>query len=409
MVVEKKTTTDFEREVRQTVGEITAEDVFPVQLRVLQIVAMWPAFNGSPQKQMLTKVILNFNSFVLAFCTVGLLLKGIITRDLVDRSEAMDIFTLTGSALYKMVFFYIYHNEMADMMNCGAALIHQVPPKWMQYVTFFTVLHCFMGFICITFWALCPILKLIFGETELNEMTLPINLYDPMEAKGAMFALFYFICHYGLISSAHIYMAADCYLFTAIHLANGGFQTLNGKLEDMKQAIAHKGDTSHDSANEYIKDCIKLHVHILTFIRKTDALFRSLFVADVVHAIISLSFAMLQASESKGIFENLKMTVFVSYCFVHQYLNSYFGQHLIDQQDTLFEKLLLSVPWNDCSRNLRKSYHIMTTGCLKSVRLSAWSVYTLQFATFLEFVKTMISYFMVLRQVQDETEVQIEI
>ncbi|KAF6213199.1 hypothetical protein GE061_010915 [Apolygus lucorum] len=396
-------TEEFEQKVTETPVERTAEDVFSTQIKALQIVAMWPNFKQNSNMELFTRALLKINTFVLAYCTLALFVKGLLTQDLVDRSEAMDIFTLTTSALYKMIFFYTHHKEMDDMVNWGAALAHQVPPKWMQYTTFFSCFHNFMGIFSITFWGLCPIFKWIFGETDLDGMTLPINVYDPIGVTGAMYSVFYIVCDYGLLSAVQIYMASDAYLFTAIHLAIGGFETLNNKLRKMGQINFNKGPTVNDSMNEYLKDCVKLHTHILIYIRKIDRLFRSMIMADVLHAIISLSFAMLQASESKGIFENMKMAMFVSYCIVHQYLNSYFGQNLIDQQEILNKELLISVPWNDGSKEMKKSYQIMMAGCPKSVRLSAWSVYTLQYATFLEFVKSMISYFMVLRQVQDQT------
>lgn len=47
--------------------------------------------------------------------------------------------------------------------------------------------------------------------------------------------------------------------------------------------------------------------------------------------ISSFLIVIVDLQESKGIFEWCKMIVFVAYCFLHQYLNSFFGQELIDK------------------------------------------------------------------------------
>ncbi|CAB0006158.1 unnamed protein product [Nesidiocoris tenuis] len=57
-------------------------------------------------------------------------------------------------------------------------------------------------------------------------MALPMNVYDPFASQGVLFSFFYLTCHYGLVSSTHIYMAADCFLFTSVHLANGSLKTI---------------------------------------------------------------------------------------------------------------------------------------------------------------------------------------
>ncbi|BES91693.1 Odorant receptor [Nesidiocoris tenuis] len=305
--------------------------IYSVPTTALKLVAMWPTFTGNSSKDLGIRINYWINIIVLAVCTIALFAKAILTKDLVDRSEAMDIFTLTGSALYKMVFFYNHHEELKDMCEWGSQLVPSLPMKWTQHTTKFSVLHCTGGFVCITFWGLCPLLKWIFGDSSLEEMALPMNVYDPFASQGVLFSFFYLTCHYGLVSSTHIYMAADCFLFTSVHLANGSLKTVNDMLEEMASEKKKDKFKMGDVTNRKLVDCVKLHAHTLIFIRKTDKLFRSLILVDVLHAIISLSFAMLQASESKGVFEILKMIIFVAYCFLHQYLNSYFGQHLINQ------------------------------------------------------------------------------
>lgn len=69
--------------------------LFQNQLRLLQMTTMWPVKASS----LLSRLFVYLVSFgvvtCLTTCTVGLLTKAALTDDLVDRSEAIDIFTLT--------------------------------------------------------------------------------------------------------------------------------------------------------------------------------------------------------------------------------------------------------------------------------------------------------------------------
>nr|AXU25103.1 odorant receptor 12 [Cyrtorhinus lividipennis] len=376
-------------------------EVFSTQFKIMEAVGMWSTGPPTRRKEVITKLKVGVSAFVLGVSTVALLVKAVVTNDLVDRSEAMDICTLTGSACYKLLFFYYYREEFQDFVSWDAALVPHLPPKWTAHMNFFSILHCATGLTCISAWSMCPLFKWAYKEIELKDMTLPMNVYDPFDSQGLLFAFFYLCGVYGLISSTHIYMSCDAFFFSTAHVANGAYETLKTKFKSMGVGNENSlGDPMHDE----LKACVKLHTHIITFIRKTDALFKSLFFVDVLHAIISLSFSLLQASESKGIFEKLKMITFVTYCFVHQYLNSYFGQRLIDQQESLANTLVAYVPWNEGTLKMKKSFLIVTANAQKTFKLAAWKVYTLQYATFMEFVKTMIQFYMVLRQVQDESQ-----
>nr|ANE06404.1 olfactory receptor 46 [Apolygus lucorum]AQM56045.1 olfactory receptor [Apolygus lucorum] len=377
--------------------------MFSFQLNALKSTTMWKPDN---QKYYIPFMILfAVNVFVLAICTVGLLLKGCSTKDLVDRSEAMDIFTLTGSALYKMVFFLYHYEQLVDMVTCGLALVRNLPEGWTKNCGLLSRIHYTAGFLVLLIWGLAPILKVMYGETTWAEMKLPINTYDPFDSTGFLFFLFYITGQYVLVLSAVIYMAADCYLFTSIYVAVGALQYIVDQFENMRDLNNNNKHTVADTMHDCLQECIEIHVHVLDYLRKTDKLFKSMILADVVHAVISLSFAMLQTSESKGIFEGVKMVLFVQVCFVHQFLNSHFGQELIDKQDNLAKQIITDIPWTDASRKFKKSYYIMLTCVREPFKLSAWNVYFLQYATFLEFSKTMIQYYMVLQEVQDEAEV----
>ncbi|XP_073984533.1 uncharacterized protein [Rhodnius prolixus] len=373
--------------------------VLRVPLHTLQIAAMWPPFTINRVIKTLMRIYLVSSAILLALCTVGLLVKTITTKDLVDRSEAIDIITLTSSALYKQLFFVKHYNELNDLVMTADIL--EVPVGWLKYPPYLSAAHCTCGFLAIGFWWMVPILKVSFGITTLPEMRLPMNVYD-WGPTGWQFCAIYVCCCFGLAFSTHVYMAVDGFLFTAVYTANGALKLLADRIMKIRSIKTEGKETLNEIILSELKKCAKTHARILQFIRKLEVIFRSLIVADVLHAIISLSFAMLQMSESKGILEWTKMVFFIFYCFLHQYLNSFFGQDLINKQENL-RYVLEEVPWEECSLPVRSTTLIMITATTNPIKLSAWRMYFLQYATFSEFVKNMISTYMVLRQLQDNS------
>lgn len=103
------------------------------------------------------RIYLVSSAILLALCTVGLLVKTITTKDLVDRSEAIDIITLTSSALYKQLFFVKHYNELNDLVMTADIL--EVPVGWLKYPPYLSAAHCTCGFLAIGFWWMVPILK----------------------------------------------------------------------------------------------------------------------------------------------------------------------------------------------------------------------------------------------------------
>ncbi|XP_014254258.1 uncharacterized protein LOC106669355 isoform X2 [Cimex lectularius] len=336
----------------------------------------------------------------LALAMVGLLLKVLSSKDLLDRSEAIDILTLVTSALYKLLFFSVKHEKFRWVVMKCSKFEKLLPDGWNSMTSKLSILHSMSAFAIMSFWSLCPILNWLLGVISWESLSLPINSLAP-KFDGFMFGLIYLWGCISLLSSAQIYMAADIFCFSSIHMVNGAMETLKLRLEDMRKISAKDDKDGKEPRHEFLKSWINDHIEIMDYIHQVDLMMRSMIVADVLHAIISLSFAMLQSSESQNFLDWVKGSLFIIVCFVHQYLNSHFGQKLIDQQEAI-RKSVSEIPWDEGSVPLMKTVLIIANGTLKPVRLSAWRMYFLQYATFVEFVKTMVSWFMVLRQLNDE-------
>nr|QQP19743.1 olfactory receptor 48 [Tropidothorax elegans] len=388
------------------------DSVVYLQITLLKLVSMWPIRAVTFFGKLSVHLYAYFTCITLVVSSVVLLLKAVKTTDLVDRSEAIDIFTLTLSAFFKLVFFIVNHNDfklLVDFMDL------QFPKRplygkesltiydWMKWGPLLTIIHSCLGFFCITFWGLTPILNVFLGSTSFSDMPLPMNVWYPFDYNhGFQYFALYLFHLFGLISSAHVYMACDGFLFSLVHFANGQVEILKASLRGIENVTTNGLISLEEAKHNAFKKCVHHHSKILFFLKQLDVLFRFLIAADVLHAIISLSFAMFQTSETRGILAQMKMFIFVGYCFVHQYLNSAFGQFLINQQESLMIEVY-GVNWVDNSIPFRKSVHIMMGGgCINPVKLSAWRMYFLKYETFVEFVRSMVSFFMVLRTMQDQ-------
>ncbi|KAK9504401.1 hypothetical protein O3M35_010741 [Rhynocoris fuscipes] len=208
-------------------------DILRIPIIAMQIVVMWPLNISSKIVTFLMRMYLIISSTSLGICSVGLLLKTVKTTDLVDRSEAIDIFTLTLSAMYKQLFIINNYNKLHSLTVNANKL--DCPDGWMAYSQLLAIGHCIGGFTAISFWWSCPILKLVFGDTALSEMRLPINVDFIITFSGWKFVATFLFCTFGLVVAVHIYMAMDCYLFTCVHIANGALKKLSQRIRDLRQ------------------------------------------------------------------------------------------------------------------------------------------------------------------------------
>nr|QQP19746.1 olfactory receptor 51 [Tropidothorax elegans] len=378
-----------------------------VQLKLMRLVTMWPFEARSWFSRLLCRLYFACVVGCLWICTVGLITKAAKTDDLVDRSEAIDIFTLTCTGSLKLLYFVYHHDTMKGLVDAIDTSFPISPlfgtrqlsiARWMKWCGPLSVAHCATAFFCISVWGICPLLNVLFGVTTIEKMPLPMNVWYPIDVSSSQpyFVPLYAMHFFGLISSTHVYMSTDGFLFSLIFFSLGQIRLLKLSLRGIEQVEPKDTENEEIAKENALKKCIELHNKIIAFLKELELIFRTMIVFDVLHAIVSLSFAIFQMSESKGILEMSKMVVFITYCFLHQYLNSLLGQTLINEQESLvFE--VYQLDWTRKSKSFRKSVQIMMASSVTPVRFSAWRMYFLQYETFLEFCRTMVSIFMVLR------------
>lgn len=213
------------------------------QIKLLKLVCMWPINTNNFIQRAAYHLLCWFSGTSLLVSSVVLLLKAFKTNDLVDRSEAIDIFTLTLSALFKMVFFLKNHSAFKSLVD---ELEYQFPIRpffgkdhmtirhWMRYAAPLAVLHFTLGFLIISFWGLCPILNVFLGFTSFSDMPLPMNVWYPFDYNhGFQYFVLYVFHFHGLIVSALVYMACDGFLFSLVHLSSGQIELLKASLRGL--------------------------------------------------------------------------------------------------------------------------------------------------------------------------------
>ncbi|XP_054275803.1 uncharacterized protein LOC128994966 [Macrosteles quadrilineatus] len=141
--------------------------------------------------------------------------------------------------------------------------------------------------------------------------------------------------------------------------------------------------------NDWIKNSKKI-------IRDIDSLLRSMVIVDFGHAVISLSFAMLQTITSNTLFEWFQMCIFIGVCILHQFLNNYFGE-ILSQQQLSVSDAVYEIPWVEGSDLQKMAVYMTLNQANHPTRLSGWRMYHLKLSTFVEFMKLLASYFLVLQ------------
>ncbi|KAG8264141.1 hypothetical protein J6590_017159 [Homalodisca vitripennis] len=102
-------------------------------------------------------------------------------------------------------------------------------------------------------------------------------------------------------------------------------------------------------------------------------------------------------------YEWFQMILFISVSTLHQFLNNLFCELLIQQQLSVAEAAY-DTPWLTASRTFQTAVHMMIRQSRHFTRLSGWKMYQMGLGTFVEFVKLLGSYFLVLQSLHaDET------
>lgn len=224
--------------------DVKKNSLLHLQIKLLKLVFMWPINTCNFIQRVAYYLFFWFSGLALLVSSIVLLLKAFKTNDLVDRSEAIDIFTLTLSAFFKMVFFVKNHSAFKSLVD---EVEYKYPLRpffgkddvtishWMRYATPLGIIHYIGGFVTVTFWGMCPILNVFLGFTSFSDMPLPMNVWYPFDYSHGFRYFFLYAFHlHGLMMSGLVYMACDVFLFSLVHLSSGQIELLKASLRGIE-------------------------------------------------------------------------------------------------------------------------------------------------------------------------------
>ncbi|KAG8265640.1 Gpror40p [Homalodisca vitripennis] len=275
-------------------------------------------------------------------------------------------------------------------------------------------------------------MQVVEEEVEINQARpnikrrLPVNCWYPYDSGVSPAFEIAFVWETSMAAVCGMaYVISDAFLFMMMYLISGQLEILKRSLElleedyiQYKQTVAKnlvlkreaKGTLPpvtwngysrekeiESKMNEAIIKCIDFHNDILIIIQDLDLMLRSMIVVDFLHAVVSLSFAMLQTIVAVTM---LRQCLAEDNAKTHQ-LNSSVLAMMLYHQTTVAEAAY-NAPWVENSDTFKTAVYMIIVQARHPTQLSGWKMYVLGLSTFVEFMKLLASYFLVLQSLHAE-------
>ncbi|XP_066588081.1 odorant receptor Or2-like [Prorops nasuta] len=159
------------------------------------------------------------------------------------------------------------------------------------------------------------------------------------------------------------------------------------------------GENYRESIEFYnVLTCAKRHVQAINFVSKLEYLYGTLSFAIVTCLFAALCPTLVKVTSSQLI--DYQSTVFFIGQITFMFGNAYIGQSIIDESQGIFEKTYFSY-WYNFSVRSCKILMLMTRRSSKPCRISAYNLLDVSVENLRVFVRTLLSYYTVIRQVRD--------
>ncbi|RZF39065.1 hypothetical protein LSTR_LSTR006602 [Laodelphax striatellus] len=455
---------DHHSENHKTSDENNKERFISLQLKTLRYLCIWPLNSDNQIYYLLHKLSAIIRITIMILVSIGQFIQLFFMPNLGLLSSVIDVATLTTSAAFKWVFTIIHVKEF-DKLNrvifdkflevplVGSKNSNMSMKSLLKYKDLLCTGYCVSGTLIMTLWAFTPLLNSFIKHdiildkhnnasdqflSPYHDLKMPVNSWLPFSPTWSpLYQIVFLIEYYTFIESAFVYGFQDCYFFTMLYCVScqmdilcetmknitinlsvererrsGNFENL----ESSRRRVEIKELDGNEGTNEYttvdkiqydevelhniLKQCIEHHTILLKFLRDYEKLSQTMIIVDFLHAIISLSFALLEITVSQNIIEYTKMLLFLVICIWHQFLNNHFGELIIQKQMSIADAAY-DLPWVERSPQFKTSMKIMIMRSQQPVILNGLKMYFLCYKTFMEFTKALISYFMVLRTLQE--------
>ncbi|XP_017304444.1 uncharacterized protein LOC108254021, partial [Diaphorina citri] len=267
-----------------------------------------------------------------------------VSLDLAELSSTVDVFTLTASALYKLVYLLVNMKTLVYIVNVVHYNFEERPIQGLDPFTMsahirptslLTVIYVLSGQITSVIWCFVPLLFSPVSPvtdptaplTLKNRRTMPMNVWLPFNfAYSPAYEIVFVLESFAFFMSALLYLSIDCFYFYLIYIICGQLKLLDASFktlftieenlrrdqEGQKTLVSEKDQLAlikevepswikdNQKAyrdrilNQHLERIINLHAVVLDLVRLIEVFFSSPIVVDFLHAILSLSFALFQ-------------------------------------------------------------------------------------------------------------------
>ncbi|XP_039295624.1 uncharacterized protein LOC111043672 [Nilaparvata lugens] len=279
---------------------------------------------------------------------------------------------------------------------------------------------------------------------------LPVKIWLPIDYSWTpLYQIVHLVTSFILYECCLIYVAQDAFCFTLLYAVSGQFQILEESLrnlgdltdvqmmdddelimnderkmnkckgeertcltvenfedegKDFQKALSTDIDINffrEKLLHEKLGKCVQQHILLLRLLRDYERLMESMIIVDFLHAICSLSFALLEMSVAHTMLYAITLFCFIAICIVHQFMNNFFGEMVIQKQLSI-ASAVYSLPWERYPKKIKSSILFMLLRTEKPIVINGFKMYLLCYKTFVEFLKAIMSYYTVLRNVHLE-------
>lgn len=252
-------------------------------IKLMKTICLWPLDTESYSVKLLNSVYTVTLAISLALASVGQMVEIFVSPDLSSMASAVDLATLTASALFKMSYIIIYSNHFQDLVaKIDANYVETDSPdstfhmfKWLNNSKLFTTIYSMSSIVALLgFFVIVPILasyipfltsipfeisqpddRAVSGEmvslpynlsksVTLNSLNVtlaakkekffPMKCWFPFDVTWSPLYEIVFLWEiYPLIGSGYLYLVSDSFFFMIIYLSCGQLEILKRSIRNL--------------------------------------------------------------------------------------------------------------------------------------------------------------------------------
>ncbi|XP_050436328.1 uncharacterized protein LOC126843064 [Adelges cooleyi] len=297
-----------------------------LQVDVLRLLGIFPPANGSNATAMIAFNIYRVMFFaVVGIVTLSMTVQIFAAPDLSVLARTVDMWTMSFTGLYKWACMTWCSDRYAEFQSALLTIGDQGTKAYCQSSRLFvakrmkstrcvTVVYLITGIALSAFLIVSPLITYSKGDRSdfayFNDpKSYPLSCWMPFTINNyTLFYSMFTLKSAVLFIAVNLYLSIDTFVFGAIYAIGGQIELLNASLNnvfndltiDDSGSITRFGSEKNKMWHSRLCECIKFHTMILDYISKLEAMFRSLLLADYLHAIASVTFAMFQTTVSNS-------------------------------------------------------------------------------------------------------------